>query len=419
MSKTLRTRKDGSRVYEIRVSRGRDPDTGKQLTPYSMTWKIPENYSDKKAEREASKIEGQFIADCKAGKVLTKQEQKQRDKEIAEQKERERIEAENKPTFEKYVEVFLNRLQATGRAAGTVESYTRTLNRAAEIMGSHRITDITTLMVRKYIDDMMTNNDFKASTQTRHFAVLRLLFESAVDDGIITTSPMDRMKRPKKPKEEIMAENAKEKAYGESEVKHILECLDCEPMKWRTLITVMLDTGCRRGEICGLKWENVNLDTGEVNICNNRQYTPGKGVYDTSPKNGKSRTVFLTMPALALLKRWSREQRLELFKHGVSCKGYVFNGIYGDGMHPSHISRYFKQFGERYGIPNFHPHALRHTMATISIANGADVVSVSKKLGHSNIALTLNVYSHANEEAQRRANDVLANAIYNQNSKQA
>ena len=58
-------------------------------------------------------------------------------------------------------------------------------------------------------------------------------------------------------------------------------------------------------------------------------------------------------------------------------------------------------------------------MATISIANGADVVSVSRKLGHSNVALTLNVYSHANEEAQRRANDVLANAIYNQDSKQA
>ena len=74
MSKTLRVRKNGTRVYEIRVSRGRDPITGKQLTPYSMTWTIPENYSDKKAEREASKIEGEFIAKCKAGEVLTKQE---------------------------------------------------------------------------------------------------------------------------------------------------------------------------------------------------------------------------------------------------------------------------------------------------------------------------------------------------------
>lgn len=57
-------------------------------------------------------------------------------------------------------------------------------------------------------------------------------------------------------------------------------------------------------------------------------------------------------------------------------------------------------------------------MATLSIANGADIVSVSKKLGHANTAITLNVYSHANEEAQRRANEVLADAIYS-NTKQA
>lgn len=59
------------------------------------------------------------------------------------------------------------------------------------------------------------------------------------------------------------------------------------------------------------------------------------------------------------------------------------------------------------------PHALRHTMATLSIANGADIVSISEKLGHSEPSITLNVYSHANEEAQRRANEVLAEAIYN------
>lgn len=99
MSKTLRVRKNGTRVYEIRVSRGRDPITGKQLTPYSMTWTIPENYSDKKAEREASKIEGEFIAKCKAGEVLTKQEEMQRRKVEAEQEERSKLEQASKPTY--------------------------------------------------------------------------------------------------------------------------------------------------------------------------------------------------------------------------------------------------------------------------------------------------------------------------------
>lgn len=70
-------------------------------------------------------------------------------------------------------------------------------------------------------------------------------------------------------------------------------------------------------------------------------------------------------------------------------------------------------------VAEIHPHALRHTMAALSIANGADVVSVSEKLGHAEPSITLNVYSHANEEAQRRANEVLAEALYNTTNRKA
>ena len=83
-------------------------------------------------------------------------------------------------------------------------------------------------------------------------------------------------------------------------------------------------------------------------------------------------------------------------------------------MNPQAPTSYLSRFGEKYKLPGIHPHALRHTMATLSIANGADVVSVSEKLGHAEPSITLNVYSHANEEAQRRANEVLAEALYKQ-----
>jgi len=89
-------------------------------------------------------------------------------------------------------------------------------------------------------------------------------------------------------------------------------------------------------------------------------------------------------------------------------------------MNPQAPTAHLRLFGKKYNLPGIHPHALRHTMATISIANGADVVSVSKKLGHSSPAITLDVYSHANEEAQRRANEALENAINTKkNRKQA
>lgn len=74
-------------------------------------------------------------------------------------------------------------------------------------------------------------------------------------------------------------------------------------------------------------------------------------------------------------------------------------------MHPQSPTRYFKKFDKKYGIADFHPHKLRHT-ALIAITEGADVASVSARLGHSNIAVTLRMYTHANEESIRRAGQI-------------
>ena len=97
---------------------------------------------------------------------------------------------------------------------------------------------------------------------------------------------------------------------------------------------------------------------------------------------------------------------------GINYNGFCFTKRKGELMMPGCFNAYLRRFGRKYGVNGIHPHALRHTMASISITNGADIVSVSKKLGHSNVAITLNIYSHANEEAQKRANDVLAKVIY-------
>ena len=82
-------------------------------------------------------------------------------------------------------------------------------------------------------------------------------------------------------------------------------------------------------------------------------------------------------------------------------------------MHPQSPTRYFKKFGKKYGIPNFHPHLLRHSSASVAITNGADVVSVSERLGHSDTAVTLRMYAHANEESIRRAGQTVRDALRN------
>lgn len=105
-----------------------------------------------------------------------------------------------------------------------------------------------------------------------------------------------------------------------------------------------------------------------------------------------------------------QQLRQEQAEHCVSV--YVFTqDNSAEPMHPQSPTRYFKKFGEKYGVKDFHPHKLRHSAASIAITNGADVASVSERLGHSDTAVTLRMYTHANSESIRRAGQTVRDAL--------
>ena len=407
MSHRLRVNKNGERVYEIKISRGRDPVTGKQITPYRKTWHFPQTWSDKRAEKEVAIVEGEFRAECMAGKVLTKQEEIQQRKVNKQKANLEALKEANKPTYEQYVKIYLEKIKAQGLAKTTIHEYTRALNLAIETFSGVKMEDITSEMLRTFFTKMQNEKQYKWLTMRYRYAVFKAFFNTAEEQEIIEHSPMSKIKAPRKPKDE----KEKPKAFNEEQLQYILQCAAQEPFERQAMLIFMLDTGCRRGEVAGMKWKNIDLNTGELTVCVNREYTPEDGVYETTPKSGKGRKIFLTEYALGVMKRLKREQAERLFRRGTHTE-YCFCNRSGEALSPYAIESRFRRFKTKYQIPNFHPHALRHTMATISIANGADIVSVSKKLGHANPSITLNVYSHANEEAQKRATELYGNAIY-------
>ena len=406
--------------YEIRVSRGYDPVTRRAIKPYATTWKVPDGWSKNRIERELNKVTAEFEAACKRGEILTREERKAQAINRVEQAKREQAEQERKPTFTRYIEIYIKKKAAF--APGTLENYRAALQRAAAVFGDMKMADITNLTVKQYINYLQANgkNQFNGKplahkTILKHYIALHALFENAVENEVIEVSPMQKMKRPKPRKDETPKEAI---AYSESEIAYIMECLNSEPLKWKALIMFAIDSGCRRGEIVGLKWEEIDFKTGKVNICRNAQYTAGKGTYISTTKNRKNRVIYLNRPVLTVLAEWKRQQALLHFGQGIPLNGFCFTQDNGEMMNPQAPTAYLSRFGKKYNLPGIHPHALRHTMATLSIANGADIVSVSEKLGHAEPSITLNVYSHANEEAQRRANEALAQAIY-KNQKQA
>lgn len=410
-----RTNKQGDIIsYEIRVTRGRNAD-GKQLKPYVMSWPRPDGWSDKAVQREVAKVAGQFEADCNAGLVLTKEERLKQEREAQREQERLQQEEERKVTFQRYMEVFMQDKGAT-YSPNTRENYTVVLNRACSTLGDMRMIDIDFLTVKRYVSDLQTEgkNQFNGKplaykTVLKHYIVLHAFFANAVENKVIPSNPMQDMKRPKPRKDEIQKPAV---SYTAEEVKRLISCLEAEPLKWRALTLFMLDSGCRRGEAVGLKWDSIDFKTGKVEISRNAQYTSGKGTYITTPKSGKSRTIYINAPVLAVMHEWRREQALQFMAQGIPLNGFCFTQDNGKMMNPQAPTAYLERFGKKYGFRGIHPHALRHTMASLSIANGADIVSISKKLGHAEVSITLDVYSHENEEAKQRASSILNEIIY-------
>ena len=384
--------KDGKRYFRIRVSRG------KGKTPYSTVWYWPDGWSEKTARREVIKAAAAFELKCESGEVMNREQEKAKE-------EAERAEAAKIRTVRQYADNVYMRTKEATISEKTRANYRFYLDHVIlPKIGDMLLTDVTAAMISSLILDYQRAG-YAHSSVLKVYVVLNGIFESAFLDDSIPMNPMLKVKRPLPRKDEKKPEDS-EKAYTVKELQHVLECLQNAPLKWRTYITLMADTGARKGEICGLYWQDIDFSAGTVTIRRNLQYTQQAGVYETTTKTGKARTVDIGEDALALLREYrSVQAESHLSKYVFTIDGSA------EPMHPTSPTKYFSRFGKRYGIKDFHPHKLRHTSASIAITSGADVVSVSRRLGHSDTATTLRMYAHANEESIRRAGQIVRDAL--------
>lgn len=395
-STKLMETKDGRRFFQICVSRG----YGK--APYKKRWYWPDGWSKRTAEREAAKVAAEFERACNAGEVLNRSQAK-------EKAAHEAAEAAKLKTVRQYADgVYMPTKEATF-SENSRSSYRMFLDRhILPVIGDMLLVDVSPAVIQKLLVGFQKAGYAHAST-VKLYNILHGLFDMAFMDDSIPISPMLKVKRPK-PRKDETPEAESDKALTAKELKTVLSCVAQEPLKWQAYINLAADSGGRRGELCGLQWQDIDFKAGAVTIRRNLQYTAQKGVYVAAPKNGKTRTVDVGAETLELLRRLREEQAASCISQWV----FTQDGS-ADPMFPQSPTRYFKRFGERYGIADFHPHKLRHSSASIAITNGADVVSVSERLGHSDTAVTLRMYAHANAESIRRAGQTVRDALKAEN----
>jgi integrase len=163
-------------------------------------------------------------------------------------------------------------------------------------------------------------------------------------------------------------------------------------------VLIALATGARRGEISALPWRNVDLGRGEVLIAESARELKGRNVTFGSTKTGRVRRI--TLPTLAVdeLRAWKRDQAEQLLRLGVRQGPDTAVCTRPDGARitPNMLTDRFRALAKRLGLP-VHFHSLRHTHASQLLLAGAHPRTMQERLGHSSVALTLDVYSHVTE----------------------
>ncbi|ERI92151.1 site-specific recombinase, phage integrase family [Clostridiales bacterium oral taxon 876 str. F0540] len=175
----------------------------------------------------------------------------------------------------------------------------------------------------------------------------------------------------------------------------------------------------RRGELCGLKWENVDLDEGVIYVKNQLQTIENVKQIVPLKTAGSKRKVILLDYTISILKDYKeqQEENKKIYADKYDEENFVLFHVDRTPFDPDYISRNFARWmhpiSKELNIPKIRFHDLRHTHATLLLKVGANIKAVSERLGHTSVAMTLNTYSHLLPDMQKDAVRKLGSLLFN------
>lgn len=302
----------------------------------------------------------------------------------------------------------------TARLAEVAESTVNAAGRGEAILAGKaaKIAEAAAIPFDELFELKKDGRPLSSTTVWAYHRFIHTVLETAKDESLVLKNAADAATVPKKQRPKVGT-------YQTDEIIRIRDAAEQEPIKWRTVIHLLMITGCRRGEIVGLQWSRVNWEDSSILIDTNLQYTPAHGVYPETVKTDEDRPIKLPAETMRLLReyrKWQLETRLSCGDKWQQSD-YVFTGEYGGPMAPDTLSGYLKRFEKKYDLPHIHAHKFRHTMASLLYFAGSDPVSISKRLGHAQVSTTQNMYAHLIKQADTQSAEKIADAIFRSNKK--
>lgn len=440
-----RVLKDGTVSYKVSVFIGRD-SKGKQILK-SETFIPSAKYGTLKHDKELNEFAVNFERRCKDGELFDG----------------------NKITYLEYFETWKNEYAIKNISIPVIEGYEGLINRyVIDEIGMMKLSNIKTIHCQKIINN--AENKLNPKTIKKLFTAMNSVFHFAYNMGLIKENPCDRCTLPR------IKNDKKLHYFTLDQSKRFIQCLSGSfpvefgerkrvnskgeeysvkaytseyvlPYQLQLYFTVASYSGARRGEMLALTWNDIDFDKSTISINKAVSRSKQDKVFIKPPKSESGNRI-ITLPSICMnmFKEW-KQQEMMLCKSSDNWKGetlenfdnqYIFIQEDGRIMYPSSVGNAFKRIIDMYNhkidieaseidneklkqeklsmrLPKITLHDLRHTSATLLISQGLDIATVSKRLGHSKISTTLDVYTHALESQDQEASNTLERMYSDEN----
>ena len=372
----MRQRANGS--WTLTIELPPDPTTGKRRQSYETV---------RGTKRDALRRLTELQADVNKGEYVTP----------------------GRMTVGSFLDQWLDSHVATTTRATTANGYAGNVRRYIRPkLGRLLLTKLQPAHIRELLAEM-GGRGLSTRTVAQCRTVLRNALGRAVEWGLIARNPADATSPPRSKTKEM-------RTLTPQEVERLLAV--ARDSEYYPAIFTALWTGMRRSELLGLRWRDLDLILGSISVSQGTHRLPGARTVYEDPKSSKGKRHIAMPPSLTLTLSQHRERQAALRQvlgRDLDLDDLVFTWPDGRPMLPNSLTHAFSKMAAKANLADAHLHSLRHTHASLMLREGVSPKVVQERLGHANIGITMDTYSHVmpglQEAAAERFDKALAMAI--------
>ncbi len=296
-------------------------------------------------------------------------------------------------TFEAYASRWLER--QVKYAPGTLTSYRRMLERVYPYIGAIKLGELRPMALENMMIELRKRTHqgkpIQEATGQKYLTVVSAVLSDAKRNEIIQRNPARMIDLPD-------TEHRQQFIPTDEQAQELILALLDEPYHYKLFYVLAMYTGCRRGELCALRWKDfvlVEKYHSVLTVSRSRTVVAGQGVVEGTTKNGRSRSIALSEDITSLVQGFCCYQREIAERHGRELSPYLFVNEKGNLIHPDTFTKHLRQIFEENGFPDtFHLHTLRHYFVSTMLHEGVDKQTVAELAGHGDTSFLERTYCH-------------------------